>query len=259
MKNYDIVYSNNQTLGYIKDLKHVCYSKDEKAILFDTLKKELIKKDYNRKLFSLIIGLLSLFIAISFALLMIFNVISLGTMQWFYFTFILVALILFWVLFYYIFGFIFYSKIKMNIYFKNPKLKDSNFCVEYASSFYYKWINKYIESLSDPLYSISEKKDTPIAFGLKMPSKIKNLIFNGHINLNIPYYYFAISSQRILFLPGMIVVVNGKKSDVFSSTLLNFKQNGKEISLYKNEKLLLTFKASGEFDINFFHFKYEQI
>ena len=72
--------------------------------------------------------------------------------------------------------------------------------------------SSYIKNTS---FTIKEKKIL-IPFGLTSPSKFKNLIFNGKVASNIPYYYIAIKSQRVLFLPGMVLFIDGKNSKVLS-------------------------------------------
>ena len=57
MKKNEIIYANNKILGYIKDGVYQTYSQDEKQQLFLKIKKEIISKDFKRKIFSLIIGL----------------------------------------------------------------------------------------------------------------------------------------------------------------------------------------------------------
>ena len=89
MKNKDIelIYCNNNVLGHFDNDVFVQYSKEEKKELFKEIEKQIIKKDSNRKLASLIIGLSMLVVAITLAILMLCKVFSLGESQLFNFTF----------------------------------------------------------------------------------------------------------------------------------------------------------------------------
>lgn len=261
-KTWDIVYVNNLILGHFEDNVYKNYSKEEKNELFAQLKKEVIKKDTYRKKFSFFLGLFLLTIAILIALLMILKVFTLGTGQWFNYTFLLVFFVFLWVLFYYLCGFIFYSKMNVHIYFKNHKTTQPNSCERYASSNYCKWVNQYRYYLSITNFILpkgNKKKTFIVPFSLRMPSSFKNLIFNGHLSCNVPYYYLNVKNKKILFLPGMVWVIDGKNSDVFSSEELKVQLKDNVYQLYKNNEWITQFQCDGEFNINFFYFKYEQI
>ena len=96
-KAIDIVYVNNTLLGHFVDNVYVSYSKDEKKELLNKIEQEVIKKDCNRQKFSLIIGSILAFIALLIAILMLCNVITLGTGQWFNYTYLLTGLFVLWV------------------------------------------------------------------------------------------------------------------------------------------------------------------
>ena len=100
----EIVYSGLQSSHGLR----LFYSKEEKEHLLDNICQNIKIKDRNRKLCSLLIGVLLLVIALTIMFLMIFNVISLGAGQWFNYTFVLLGLVALWVLLYFISGFIFY-------------------------------------------------------------------------------------------------------------------------------------------------------
>ena len=261
MNKYDIVYTNNNILGYFEDKVYKPYSKEEKDNLLNNIKKDVIKKDYSRKLSSLIIGLTMLIAAITLAILMIFNVITLGNSQWFNFTFICAGLILLWLVFYFLFGLIFYRKLIINFSFKSSKLNNPNSCVTFASSNYYKFVNNYFKYVKNTLlYENSDnKKRKLVLFGLKKPVGYSSFIFNGNASTNIAYYYLTVKSKKFLFLPGFVIIVDGKNSDVIANNEFIAKKNEKTYHLYKNDMLITSFVDEKDFNINFFHFKYDQI
>ncbi len=260
MKKNEIIYANNKILGYIKDGVYQTYSQDEKQQLFLKIKKEIISKDFKRKIFSLIIGLLLLVATIIFSVLMLLNVISLGDFQWMNYIFLIALIVLIWIIFYYLFGLIFYNSIKINFHFKSSKINNPNSCITYASSNYSKWVNLYLKDLDQfYLYVDNGKKQEPIGFSLRMPSWKNSPLFNGHLKTNIPYFYFIGKNKKILCLPGMIIYFNGKNSDVFSPEELKCELQNEKYVLSKNTTPLLEFCVNGNFNINFFYFKYEQI
>ena len=57
----------------------------------------------------------------------------------------------------------------------------------------------------------------------------------------------------------MIIYFNGKNSDVFSPEELKCELQNEKYVLSKNTTPLLEFCVNGNFNINFFYFKYEQI
>ena len=58
----EYVYANNQLFGHFQDNVYVNYTLKEKEELLESLKKEVKAKDYRRKMFSLIIEPLPLFV-----------------------------------------------------------------------------------------------------------------------------------------------------------------------------------------------------
>ena len=142
-KALDIVYVNNTLLGHFIDNVYVSYTKDEKEKILLDIEKEVAKKDYNRKMFSMLIGVSLAFIALLIAFLMLIEVITLGTGQWFNYTYLVTGLFLLWVILYYVLGLIFYPSIKINFHFKSHKANNINSCVTFASSNYSKFIDKY--------------------------------------------------------------------------------------------------------------------
>ncbi len=261
-KAQNVVYVNNRIFGHFDERVYKGYSQDERNEFFKQLKNEIIQKDTRRKKTSLGVGSILLLVAITIALLMILKVMTLGTGQWFNYTFLLVFLVFLWVLFYYLFGFIFYRKIFMNFYFKSSKSNHPNSCERYASSNYCKWVNQYGNYLSMTNFTKpkgNKKKKEIVSFGLRNPSTFKNLIFNGHLACNVPYFYLSEKGQKILFLPGMVCLIKGKQSDVFANEDLNVKLEKNTYKLYKKDELITKFDCDGEFNINFFYFKYEQM
>ena len=107
-KAIDIVYVNNTLLGHFVDNVYVSYNKDEKKELLNKIEQEVIKKDCNRQKFSLVIGVILAFVAFLIAILMLCKVITLGTGQWFNYTYLLTGLFVLWVLLYYVCGLFFY-------------------------------------------------------------------------------------------------------------------------------------------------------
>ena len=144
-KALDIVYVNNTLLGHFIDNVYVSYTKDEKEKILLDIEKEVAKKDYNRKMFSMLIGVSLAFIALLIAFLMLIEVITLGTGQWFNYTYLVTGLFLLWVILYYFLGLIFYPSVKINFHFKSHKANNINSCVTFASSNYSKFIDKYTE------------------------------------------------------------------------------------------------------------------
>ena len=259
MNKMDLVYTNNNILGYISDNVYQSYKSEEKNELLNNFKKEVINKDKARKLSSLIIGLTLFACLLTLAVLMILNVVNLGDSQWFNFTFILALLVVVWIILYYLVGLIFYRKITINFHFKSSKLNNPNSCVMYASSNYAKYFDKYSKYLKNTSFYADETKKKLVLFGMKKPVGYSSFIFNGSISTNIPYFYLTINNLKFLFLPGLVVIVNKDKSDVIPSC--NFKTIYKEKTyhLYKNDTLIASFYSESEFDLNFFNFKYEQI
>ena len=260
--SYELVYVNNQMYGHFEDNVFLSYSKEEKKEILSKLEKEIARKDHNRKRFSTFIGLTLLMVAIIIAILMLCKVFTLGTGQWFNYTYLVTFLFVLWLALYYLFGFFFYKKVKVNFYFKSHKSNNINSCVTFASSNYQKWMDKYLQYLKQTNFVIpkkSKKKDILLPFGIKAPSTFKNFIFNGSIKCNVPYYYLSVQNKKYLFLPGMIVLVDGKESKVFEIEEFKVVENKKTYHFYNNDKLLLSFKCQGDFNINFFYFKYEQL
>ena len=105
----------------------------------------------------------------------------------------------------------------------------------------------------------NKKKDILLPFGIKNVSKIKNIIFNGSIKCNVPYYYLSYKNQKFLFLPGFIIHVNGKDSKVIQIKDFKVVENNNYYEIYNCDTLLVSFKCEGEFDKNFFYFKFEQL
>ena len=257
-KDIELIYCNNNVLGHFDNDVFVQYSKDEKNKLFKEIEKQIIKKDSNRKLSSLIIGLSMLVVAITLAILMLCKVFTLGESQLFNFTFLIAGLVLAWIVFYYIFGFFFYSKLHISYYFKSKKTTNPNSALMYASSNYAKFVQQYSAYLKQTTFMVSDTK-TLVPFGLTNISKFKNLIFNGKISSNVPYFYLAIKNERILFLPGMIIIINGKKSKVLSIDEFSIKKDNNTFKLFFNNELYVSLDVKEDFNINFFYFKYEQV
>lgn len=257
MDKFSFIYASNNVIGRFIDDAYVAYSKDEKNSLYNKIEKLIIKKDRNRKLSSLIIGLSLLLCIVVLFVLMISNVINLGDGQWFNFIFIIALFILLWIIFYYIFGFIFYRKIHIDYYFKSKKTTNPNSALLYASSNYCKWVNSYTKYLGVVLFSNVNKKKSVVPFGLTKLSKFKNLIFNGKISSNIPYYYFSINNKKLLFLPAMVILVDGKNSKVMDIDSFKVIKKDNIYSFYNNDEIIDSIVCKNEFNINFFYFKYE--
>ena len=174
---YEITYVNNNVIGQFIDGKYVQLTNDKKLEIFDNIKDKLETKDRRRKMFSLVIGITLAMCAIILAFLMITKVVSLGSSQWYTYTIIIAGLVLLWVLLYYLFGLVFYSKLEIDIHFKGS----GNFADNYAKSNYAKWVNRYKEYLGLTTFSLKDKKKSVVSFGLCTPSTFKNIIFNFSI------------------------------------------------------------------------------
>lgn len=254
-----IVYVNNNIIGHFEGDAYVSYNKEEKASLFKEIEVKVKKADYNRKLSSLIIGLTMLLVGLTSFFLVLFDVINLGKSEWFNFTFLVAILFVLWVLFYYVFGLIFYKKIQIDFYFKSKKTNNPNSALMYASSNYYKWVNNYSSYLKKSNFTLKDKPKSVVGFGLTKQSFYKNIIFNGKIASNVPYFYISIKNQKILFLPSMVIIVDGKNSKVIESNDFKVIKQNKTYHLYANDKLINCIDEVNEFNINFFYFKYEQL
>lgn len=254
-----IVYVNNNVIGHFVDDVYVSYSKEERKQLFNEIEEKVKKADYNRKLSSLIIGLSMLVLGLTLLILMLCKVINLGKSQWFNFTFIIAGLIVLWVLLYYVFGLFFYKKIKLDFFFKSKKTSNPNSALLYASSNYYKWVNNYSTYLKQSNFTLKDKPKSIAGFGLTKQSFYKNIIFNGKIASNIPYFYISIKNQKILFLPSIVIVVDGKNSMVIEPNDFKVIKENKTYHFYSNDKLINSIDVVSEFNINFFYFKYEQL
>lgn len=256
MNKYDIVYVNNNTLAHFDDETLKIYSKEEKTKLLKEINNKIIKKDSNRKLSSLIVGILLLITAITLFFLLLFDYINIGDAKWFNFTFLCAALVALWIILYYLLGFIFYSRLTINIHFKSKK---SSLCMTYASSNYCKYVNLYSTYIKNTtLYKDKVHKNNLVLFGLKTPSTFKNIIFNGSIHSNIPYYYLTIKSQKYMFFPGFVIIVDKKNSLIVKSNDFKVKKENNTYYLYNKDILLNSFiDKNDDFNINFFYFKYD--
>lgn len=262
MKTIDIVYVNNNLIGYYNEDKYIPYSKEQKEKLFLSLEKKIIKSDVNRKKISLVIGLIMLFSALTIAFLMVFKVIKLGESQIFNYTILIAFLVFLWIVLYYLLGFIFYKKIVINYSFKSKKVNNYNSSVMYASSNYYKFVNQYSDYLQKTNFVINKEKkkqNVLVPFCMYKPSFFKNIIFNGKICSNVPYFYLSFDNKRLLFLPAMIILVDGKHSKVLDVDCLKVEEKNKTYLLYLQDKLVISFNVEGIFNKNFFYFKYEQL
>lgn len=255
----DIVYVNNNVLGYFEGDTYISYSKDEKEKLFIDLENKIKKADYRRKITSLIVGIV-LYVAFFFFVGLTFsNTIDLGENKIVNLTFALAVAVATWVLFYYILGLFLYKKIHINYYFKSKKTSNPNSALMYASSNYYKYVNQYSSYLKQANFSEVNNPKKLVSFGLTKISKFKNIIFNGKISSNVPYFYISYKNKRLLFLPGMVILVDGKNSKVIEPTNLKVSKQNKTYHLYNDDKLIISMDELVDFNINFFYFKYEQL
>ena len=129
----------------------------------------------------------------------------------------------------------------------------------YASSNYAKYFDKYSKYLKNTSIYIDENKKKLVLFGIKKPVGYSSFIFNGSISCNIPYFYLTINTQKFLFLPGFVVLVDKNNSDIIANSEFKVVYKEKTYHLYKNDTLINSFYSDSEFDINFFNFKYDQI
>ena len=150
----------------------------------------------------------------------------------------------------------------LNFSFKSKKTSNPNSSLMYASSNYKKFVEQYSEYLKKTNFVIKgkrKKQDVLIPFCLFMPSTFKNLIFNGKISSNIPYYYISFENKRLLFMPSMVVLIDGKNSKVMNIEDFSVEEKNKTYLLYNKDKLIVSFYVEGIFNKNFFYFKYEQL
>lgn len=250
---FDITFVNNNIIGYFDNGKYKQYNKDEKLSLFDKIRKYATKSDILRRRFSLIIGIILVLSLVILTTLMITGIISLGKNQWFIYIFVFALFVLLWVVFYYLFGFIFYKKLQINIHFKGT----GDFANNYAKSNYAKWINRYKDNLGKTNFILNDNKNTPISFGLSSPSLFKNLIFNGKISSNIPYFYMSYKSCHIIFMPSFVLIINKDKTDIIEISNFNYKKENNNYELYNKDTKIISFHTDYNFDINFFYFNFD--
>lgn len=255
----DIIYVNNTVLGYFDGDTYLQYSKEEKQKLFSEIENKVKKADHSRKISSLIIAIILYVAFFFFAGFWLTNNADTRESILIYLTFALAGAIALWVLLYYILGLFLYKKIHINYYFKSKKTTNPNSALMYASSNYYKYVNQYSSYLKQANFSEVSNPKKLVSFGLTKISKIKNIIFNGKISSNIPYFYLSYKNQKILFLPAMIILVNGKKSKVIDPSCFKVSKENKTYHLYNDDKLIISFDELVDFNINFFYFKYEQL
>lgn len=255
----DIVYANNNVLGYFEKETYLQYSKAEKEKLFKEIENKVKKADSNRKKVSLISGVCILILFIIFSIFTFTNKINLGQSKLINITFIAALAILLWVFIYYILGLFLYKKIHINYYFKSKKTSNPNSALMYASSNYYKYVKQYSSYLKQANFSEVDNPKKLVSFGLTKISKFKNIIFNGKISSNIPYFYISYKNKKLLFLPGIIILVDGKNSKVIEPINFKVSKQNKTYHLYNDDKLMFSIDELVDFNINFFHFKYEQL
>lgn len=255
----DVVYVNNTVLGYFDNQTYLQYTKEEKETLFKDLENKIKKADFNRKITSLIVAIILCVSFFVFACLSLLGKIKLGDNKIIILTFALAITIALWVFMYYLLGLLLYKKIHINYYFKSKKTSNPNSALMYASSNYYKFVKQYSSYIKQANFSEVNNPKKLVSFGLTKLSKIKNIIFNGKISSNIPYFYISYKNKRILFLPAMVIIVDGKNSKVIEPSSLHVNKQNKTYHLYNDDKLIISFDELVNFNINFFYFKYEQL
>ena len=93
-------------------------------------------------------------------------------------------------------------------------------------------------------------------FSLKMPSFRKNLIYNGYIYSNIPYFYLSIDNKKLIFLPGFVIIFNNNNIDIAFNYEISCTKKDNTYSIIYNNEEILSFVSNVIFDVNFFYFKY---
>ena len=255
----DIVYVNNNVLGHFEKDIYIQYSKEEKDKLFQEIENKVKKADNARKKSSLIVGII-LYVAFFFFVGLSFSEnIKISDNKLIIITFALALTIALWVFIYYLLGLFLYKKIHINFYFKSKKTSNPNSALMYASSNYYKYVNQYSSYLKQANFSEVGNSKKLVSFGLTKVSTVRNIIFNGKISSNIPYFYISYKNKKLLFLPGMVVLVDGKNSKVIEPNDFKVSKQNKTYHLYNNDKLMFSIDELVDFNINFFYFKYEQL
>lgn len=257
MKRIEIVQSNAHKIGFFLDGKYEEYSDEEQKKWMEEFQIQLAKKEKRRALFSTIIGFLLL---LAFFVLLIFNLTSLIQIDWFTFTFVLLGVVVLWVIFYFLFGLLFYPSFFIHWHLKNKNSKNPNHCVTYASSDYGKWVDHYLKYLGSTNF-FKEKKNGKkefVNFCLYKPKTLKSFVYNGYILSNIYYYYLSYENKKICFMPGFIIYQNKNNSKIFSYQ--DFSFDVAENDLYtlkrKNEILIQFYDMNHSFNLNFFHFHF---
>lgn len=256
MKNLEIVCSGNRKLGYFSQGKYLPYSEDEKQQLFTKLEREIIKKDARRRITSFIVGII---LGCILFILLIFNLTSLLNIDWFTFTFIILGAIALWVLFYYLIGLFAYRQIFILWHLQNKTGKNPNHCVNYANSDYGKWVDNYVKyvGFTDFITDSRQGKKEFVNLCLYRPKSLKNFIFNGYLISNIYYYYLSFSDKKIFFMPGFIVYLDKKDTQVFPYEEFSYTLSAQNYcQLKRKDQILLEFSYKPSFNMNFFNFKY---
>ena len=254
-KNDQLVYWYNGKFSTLEDDKVVFLNIQG---YLNKLNTRINKKIRNRNLCAYFSGVFCLAMLSLLATLLLTNVIDWGTMGLYYFTLVIAGMVLVWLLLYYALGFIFFPKEKIDMHFKDLKRQDA--LIRYASSNYSSYINTYTKYAgTNCLVSLDKngKNVTPLTFKLIKPNNnIVNAIFNYRISLNVPYFYLSLRKDKFIFLPGICIYMNNRKAICMLNDDLSVSMKDNNYTLAYHDEILLRFSNLGDFNVNFFNFKY---
>ena len=257
-----IVYNKEKISVQEKESQFTLLNDEQKKEYYQTIEKEIEKKDKARRICTKIIFVLLAMGAIAYGIW------GRPNQSLWFFLFLLIFVVT-WALLYFICGFIFYQKIEINWHFKDLKSPLDNKCITYAGSHYRVYMEKYAKYLGNVDFTYTpnanKKRRKMVGFAEVMPSKFKGLIFNGKIKSNIPYFAFYMrQGKKLCFFPGFVLYLAGKDTKVIAySDFIIQKQESDQLSfsyhkveLYNQQVLIATFYISNNFNMNFFNFKF---
>lgn len=262
-KTKEIIFYNKDKISVQeKDDKFNVLDENQKKEYYQSIEKEIEKKDKARRICSHTIFFTLAILAI------IYGIFGKKNQTFWFFLFLLVFAVC-WALLYFILGLFCYKKIEINWHFKDFKSPLDNKCIAYAGSHYRVYVDKYSKYLGNVDFTYTpnanKKRRKMVGFAKVMPSKYKGIIFNGKIKSNIPYFAFYMrQGKKLCFFPGFVLYLAGKDTKVisYSEFVINKVESDSssfayhKVELGYQDKILATFYISNNFNMNFFNFKF---
>lgn len=265
-KKHQFIFYTKQKFSYQENNEFNIV--EDKQNFYKKLEKELIKRIKIRSIISYTIGGI-LFIALLILAYFINYTEKLAdvniSMGW-----VAIGVIALWLIIYYILGFFFYPAMHFDFHFKNLKNQVKDKCITYASSNYKIFIDKYSSYLGQVDFNIPDakkphikRKNKMVGFLLIEPKK-KNLIFNGKIASNIPYFTITLTgAKKICFFPCFALYIDGNKSKIANYDELEIQIEENPNPSISNRRLIIKspyfnseFYINSSFNQNFFNFKF---